>query len=518
MPLDIKGFVTPEQDLSELQKLGTEFAAQKKAQAKADEEQKAGQNTMLTMLTSMTDPKDYLSGAPTDPQVVKGFSDIYQKGLNLITGTKGINNNMLAMALSPDIAKLAQYGTTAKVIKKGLDEGIAKFTEDSGYDKNALYDLAKKDIFFNEDGTPRDLNNIDVTTDPFAKVIDKHPELVTTSRGLDTWLKGQEKSTLTHDVTMGTRPGTVKKRKIEVSAPAWAMPEVDTKGKFTEKIIPKFETLKDGEEQVFHNGEPIRLLPADTYRSIMEQSPSVANYIKGQVLKHAREYQNATGEPINQQSDKFNLLGRAILHDELKNRSAGTFKTLESQVASTRAEPKGGISIGYDPTGGGKTSGIVWDEIQDLDVLSKDRKNKKAVIRNGSITNADGTPYNGKLDIDISNLPSDMIPVMKSAGIELEGETGQSYQFEIKDGIIDAMQTPKGRVTRNDIRRAQEVRDKERPGQQMTYGSQTSKQDIETTKGRYQRAKDAALKGLGKIKAAITPKSNKIKGTDQSLY
>lgn len=509
MPLDIKGFVTPEQDFSQLAKLGEQVAAQKKAEAKAAEEQKAAQGTMMTMLQSMTDPKDYLSGAPTDPQVVKGFSDIYQKGLNLISGTKGLNNNMLAMALAPDIAKLSQYGTVAKVIKKGLDEGISKFTEDSGYDKNALYDIAKKEIFFNDDGTPRDLNNIDVTTDPFAKVIQKHPELVTTSRGLDNWLKNQEKNTLSYDVTIGTKPGTVKKKKIEVSAPAWAMPEIDGKGKFTEKIIPKYEVATDDGEQIFHEGQPVRLLPEATYNSIMNQSPAVANYIKGQALKYAKEYQDKTGQEINPQSDKFNLLARGILYDELKNRSAGTFKTIESQVATTRAEPKG-ITIGrYDPTGGGQTSGVLWDEMREMQ--GTDFKGKKLIIKEGSVSSEDGNPYSGNFMTKVENLPGNLSAVMKAGNMAIDED--KKYVFNVKDGIIQSMETPQGLVTRDDMVRMQEAYDKERKGEGLTWGVKIAKKAKEAAQGIYKNVSGALKKAVGGV-----DKKTKIKGTDQKLY
>ena len=238
----------------------------------------------------------------------------------------------------------------------------------------------------------------------------------------------------------------------------------------------------------------------------MNQSPSVANYIKGQVLKHAKEYQDATGEQINPQSDKFNLLARSILYDELKNRSAGTFKTLESQVATTRAEPKG-ISFGkYDPTGGGKTSGVLWDEMRAM--KGTDFSGKDFIIKEGSVSTQDGTPYEGKFMTKVENLPGNLSAVLKAGNMEIDPD--QKYVFNVKDGMIQSMETPKGLVTRDDMVRFQEAYDKERKGEGLSWGVKLSKAAKEKAQGVYKNVSST-------LKKIVSPK-NRIKGTDTPMY
>ena len=111
--LDLEGFVTPEQSFKGLSNLSDKLQENKKIKQLEQQKSDANKASMTKFLTSYTDPKDYLSGAPTDPVVVKGFGEVMQGGIKLVNENKGMTTDMILMALNPQVNKLAIYASKA---------------------------------------------------------------------------------------------------------------------------------------------------------------------------------------------------------------------------------------------------------------------------------------------------------------------------------------------------------------------------------------------------------------------
>jgi hypothetical protein len=352
MALDIQGFVTPEQSFKGLTDVGEIFAKKKAAAAKAAEAAAANKEVMNKALLSMADPKDYLSGSPYDPNVVEGFNKIYKHGMELME-TPGMTTSMLYAGLAPEVENVTKYATIAKVSKKGLDEGITKYGDNAGYDKAALYNQAINSVFFHEDGTPKEMNEIDLSVNPYEDVIQKHPELVTTNKGVDEWLKGEPVNTQTIKTKTRDKSGIVRSADTEITAPSWS--QLETKdGVHTGKFIPQYELATESNQPIKHvwtdesgkkHEDEVRILPDDTYKRIMANSRATNDFVRGQVKLHLNEYESATGQKLDMNSPQAETLAKAILYKELEGRSPGKYKD-----ATVSMQPITNINV---RTGGG---------------------------------------------------------------------------------------------------------------------------------------------------------------------
>ena len=141
----------------------------------------------------------------------------------------------------------------------------------------------------------------------------------------------------------------------------------------------------------------------------------------------------------------------------------------------------------------------MFDEVKESVIYGADRTKPKAIIKQGSVTKADGTPYTGKTQIAYQDLPGNMTSVLKAGGIELpSGE--KSYIINVKDGVIQSMETPKGTISRADMVRSQAAYDKERKGESFGWGapSKIGEKVKESVKGAYKNVSGALKKMMPK--------------------
>ena len=355
MALDLSGFTTPSVDASAgLFKIAEGIKTQKKLNSVAAEKQIADENVLFKTLQGITDPKDYLSGSSFDPKITQGLHDIQTKGTQLIANNKGLSTAMLAAQLGQDISNISKYSSTAKTAKKMLDDGIAKFGK--GYDKSALYSQAQKSIFLNPDGTEKKMEEVDLNQNPFELAIQNYPELVTTNEGLDEWLSKEKNNTNIKKIKTRDKGGKIIDKDIEMTSPVWSIPETDKNGIHTGKFVPAYDLAVDAGEQIVHkytdqrgqeHESEVRLLPEETYNSIINNSPQTVNWVKGQIKLHAKEYQDATGNPFDWNSPHADVLARSILYDELKQRNPGSYKDVRQEL-----QPKVTVKVS---TGGTQT-------------------------------------------------------------------------------------------------------------------------------------------------------------------
>ena len=376
--LDLEGFVTPEQSFKGLSNLSDKLQENKKIKQLEQQKSDANKASMTKFLTDYTDPKDYLSGAPTDPLVVKGFGEVTQDGFKLVNENKGMTTDMLIMALYPKVNKLATYGSKAKTIKNQIEENLKNIDANSGYDKFALSQEARRSAFYNEDGTIKeDFNEVDEGKDYVKETVLNHPDLVTNDKAIDEWVKGNKMMVNSKDIIEWNNKGGKKSSKVETTAYDWAIPEVDEKtGVYSRGFVPKYDLAIDGDEEIigeFDDGKggktkaQVRLLDNGIYTSILGSRKGAADWVRGQVMIAIKggTYKDNQGNPLTLNSPQANNLGRMILYDELKKRGLGGMQNVaESKPTQIKVyAPRGG--------GGGRGDGLAQGDINRQNNLHK---------------------------------------------------------------------------------------------------------------------------------------------------
>jgi hypothetical protein len=342
MALDLSGFQSSEQKFGGLYNLGEQLKETRHRSEQLQQRDVANSNSMSKFLTDYLDPKEHLSGSPYDPEITKGYMDLIQEGASLIKDNKGISTDMLLTALSGKANKLARYASKAKIINDNIKNTSGQ--AGVGIDKMALIEQARKNAFYNEDRTRKDIDAVDDAVDWTQEAIRKSPEYIFNNKGLDEWISENQKSVNTTTVMNKNSRGGVERRKVKTTAYDWAVPSTDDGGVNDRTFEPKFDHAYDGDTPILHDGKKVKLLDNGLYKSILGNSPDAANWLRGQVnlaLKSG-EYKDVNGKPMTINSPHIDVLGKAILYDELKNRGGLGGMEDEVQHIADKAVSQGG--------------------------------------------------------------------------------------------------------------------------------------------------------------------------------
>jgi hypothetical protein len=210
---DVQNFIIPEQQYGGLYKLSYNLERDKQRKELAASQRQAKRASLSQFLIDYANPKDHLSGSPTDPAITTGFADVIDKGVKLINENDGLTQDMLLTALSPDVNRLAEYSSVAKSTKSNIDKRVSEIAEGSGYDKFRMAEIARRKAFFNDDGTPKKLSEIDPTIDYVAEAVRTSPQEVTNDKGIDEWLSKQQKVVDTRDFDYTNARGGRQRKK-----------------------------------------------------------------------------------------------------------------------------------------------------------------------------------------------------------------------------------------------------------------------------------------------------------------
>ena len=480
--LDVSNFIIPEQKFEGIYKAGETIGAQRKAEAaakaKADEEAKAGAKAMETMLSSMSQPKDYLSGAPTDPEVLRRFNSVYQKGLNLINENKGMNNSMLSAALFPEINKIQQYALTSKTIKGMVDKNLEKYNKDF-YDLPTLKDEVYKKIYFNEDGTMKDLSEVQYDQSIFDKAIEEKGTDITKAAGIISALKGFKPIQEDKKTTRRDKSGRLIESTTKITRMPWEVVNEET-GEFE----PVSEIATDNGKPIMHEGQEVKVVPDDIYQQFIDEGGQpVQDWLNSQIKAHINEYNKqvlpTAGEvpepsKLSLNSPQAQMVGKAVLYDLLYQHRSGkqfTGKKDMFKIPSTGST----FNFGGGFSGGGKYTGNVLDEFGKVEPLTI--KGGKGSIKNGVIMDAQGSAYTSPeagLYVPIENIPGTLMTILsKGGGIDLDELGVDGVNLIVKDGKIKGVKVEGyGILDRDDIFKFQQKYDSERKGEGMTFGAE----------------------------------------------
>lgn len=331
MPLDLRGFVAPVNNYEGLYQVSNDLERNKQREALAKDKAAANQVSMTKFLVDYTNPKEHLSGSITDPAITKGFSDILQQGTELAK-QKGMTTDMLLAAISPSVGKLSEYATKAKVVSKSIKDNLSNIPETAGYDKMRLEEMAKRNAFFNPDGTVKDISEVNPNVDYITEIIKTNPTEVTTNKGIDEWLKGQQRVVNSNKVKHYNERGGYDLKNVKTNAYDWAVPDTDIKGVNNRKFVPVYDEATDNGQPLLHDfpdgkggfiTAPVRMVKDNLFKTIMANSPGTADWVRGQVMQHIKDYKDSDGNPIDINSTQASNIAKAILYDELKTRGLG---------------------------------------------------------------------------------------------------------------------------------------------------------------------------------------------------
>lgn len=363
--LDLSGFVTPEQGFGGLYKLGDDVGAMRQQEQETAKREQARKAASGQFLANYLDPKDFLTGTKYDPVITKGVYDLLEEGMKLAQ-TEGMDNGMIAMALSPKISKLSQQSQGIKAVNGRIKEQLALIPNNAGYNKQALEEEAKKAAFMSEEGGLRDMGEVDVDSDYIAEAVQRNPLGVTNVGVFSEALKDFEPTSIKATVKRPTdKKGGFEKR----------MSLVKTKGAFQYDeeegaFVPKYEIARDGDKVVEHefvdkDGKkvkaPVRMVTDDVYYKMMQTYPAIADRIRGEM----RQY---LGQNVDLNSSQAKNIGKTLMYENLKPLASGTVEDIEEIKA-----PVVNVRTGGSGSSQGSQSNVKYVEAyKNLDALASE--------------------------------------------------------------------------------------------------------------------------------------------------
>jgi hypothetical protein len=380
MPIDLSGFVSPEQNFGGLYKVSQNLR-QETAQNEAEQRRlQAGKAASSKFLVDYLDQEQFLTGTPQDPYTVKKVSDLLKEGSALIE--QGVDNNQLLMALSPKVGRLSQETQVLKQLDAQKKQAIDALKTNPAIDI-VKFGNAFDEIYFETDeaGNQRlkDISKLDPSKKYADEVLNTKP--VYTSVGFDTFVakSGALKDRLS--TTVKDSAGNLAKKDMKIVAPEFMVPEFETingKQVFTRKFAPKHELATDGDRPLiakFMNKEgrevdaQIRLLDQNTFANLPKEPMAY-------VMQEARQYAAENGIPLSDK--KVGLFARALAYDALKN--SAKQKTDAEEVIVQNEAPAAKVSVTVNNKGDKDdvTTIDLWSPLKS--VVDKNMDSKKATL------------------------------------------------------------------------------------------------------------------------------------------
>lgn len=333
--LDIKGFVTAEQDLGALSELTKTIAAQNAAQAKS-----ASKKSQLEVKIN---PADYATGTIYDPYMKNRALDVKQKGIKYAIEHPDATAMELENILMDDVRLMSQDSEKLKLLQSQKVAGLKAIEKMPGADPVKFeMEFDMQAFKKNPDGTlPSDLSGIDINKNYVNDIIEKSPiwnygavdNLVTKA--------GMKESTI--DVFVKDAKKGSRATKIDIKSPLNMQPVLDKDGNFaydfempsvllTDNGVPKLVPVidentglpkKDTQGNVIE--EPIKMLTLDDWESV-KNDYYFRKYID-------QEVRNQKKDPTTTEGENY---ARAIAY-QLINANSRTKTKYSEKVAQVAA-------------------------------------------------------------------------------------------------------------------------------------------------------------------------------------
>lgn len=297
--LDIKGFVTPEQDLGGLNEFNKTLAAQNAAKEKAE-------NKKSSITSTGVNAKDYLTGTVYDPYITKNMGVIQDKGYQYLKEHPNASQTELESYLSTDTRNASITSQKLKVLKQQQEEGLAYLKTLPGADPIKFIEAFNKKAYLqNDDGTyPDDMSGIDDTKNYVQDIIENSE--IWNFGAVDALVKGAGSNKSREKVSFKDKKGNVRDTDIEITSPLNMKPVLDKDGHFLgefempsvtylennqvveQDVIDESTGLPKVDAQGNNIKEPVKMLMLDDWETIKTNEPAY-RYIKQEIRKHGIE-------------------------------------------------------------------------------------------------------------------------------------------------------------------------------------------------------------------------------------
>lgn len=315
MALDLKGFSTPEQNFGGLYKLGDNLERNKQRTEMSQQRDAANKSMKAKFLENYLDPKEYLTGTIQDPYITERLSNILQKG-SVLANEKGVDANMMQMALSTDVNKLTKEVQNIKEVERQRKESSDLLKGRKGIDPQKYNEHFKRSAYFNEDGTLKDLSDIDPTKN-YADETFRNGEIYT-PEGIDEFVKGSGKNTYSTKLKVQNGRGGFEDKSVSITSPSFMIPDKDGAGNHV-GFVPEWEYATSEGKNVPHDfydastgkyqKADVRMVTKDVYGAL---PPEAKAYLRQEAIKYAKQH---NVEPSSPEVDNFQ---RALAYDEIK--------------------------------------------------------------------------------------------------------------------------------------------------------------------------------------------------------
>jgi len=325
MPLDLSGFVTPEQNYDGLQKLGEQISAsnlyqQKLAAAKDKSKDNYG------AISPFIELKQYDTDQLYNTQVGEKVSEIKKKGMRMFA--EGKTEDEVKFALEEDRNQLLGYKKNVDAIKEAEKVIDEKSKNNPGFDAATAKVNLRKKMFYKDDGTLRKIEEVPADFEQVAGEVLNGPGVYnrTGFNALITSSKGGVSERTVVKRTDKTKKSTTKE--IVTNAPKGFMLEENDKGE--DEWVPEYEkvTLIDNKNAPRENvaslmngllqnnkgkNTEIRTIPNDTYRAYQG-----IDGITGYLNTKAKEFEaQAQAQNIPITPDDVENYKKAVAYNEL---------------------------------------------------------------------------------------------------------------------------------------------------------------------------------------------------------
>jgi len=455
MALDIKGFVTPEQQFEGLYKLSDMAAKQKAEKQKQEEEKKANKASLSQYLSEYINPKNFQTKTVYDQIITKGVYDLNQEANEFIAKNPTMDKATLIATFSPKISQLATTSEKVKEIERQRASNKAILAKNPSVDLTLFDDNYTKNAYYNQDGSLKAFSDIDDQKDYGNDVINNTD--IYTEQGFNLFSKAQPKDVFQEGFETRDSKGNVVKGTKELKIASYLQPIRDKNNKIID-AEPKHDLFtNEGIEQIHEymgddgsiKTQPIKVVTDEVFDMVINDN-TLAPKIRAVTKKYSDQYGYALDSP---QSEAF---AKAIAYQMLdRHRQSGINFTTRGANKAPLPQRSTIFNFNYGDGGGanGGYTGNVLDEVG-FDTPKVLPSGQNINIKDGKAKDDKGKNFDGVVEVSPDEVPEKIRGVIydNASGYNFFGPKGR-VELRFKNGQIEGI-----RYKKDDAKKSTEIK------------------------------------------------------------
>lgn len=380
MPLDLRGFTTPEQQFEGLGQAANSLQREKAHEYQRQKDADTKRMASGKFLADYLDPSQHLTGTNYDPEIVKSLTSLLQHGSELVN--QGADVNTLMMTLAPQVNKISEYSQKAKLIADQKKEVLNFVKNQKGIDPIKFSQAFDDAAFYETDEKGgkklKDISKID-PNQSYGDVVLRTAE-VFNNEGLSEWVRTSGKEKVVKDLKVYDAAGSLRHTKGEYTAPNYMVSETDARGAHI-GFVPAYDIATDDGNPLMHDFQtekgtvkaPVRMVKDSVWNSI---TPNGRAYILQEARAFAKENKRNVSD---KQVENF---AKALAYNEIKE-SGKLSSTVSELVENKPSAPQVRINLTGSPYKVSSGSGGGTKTETEINDIFKEIKEKGAGKKNG---------------------------------------------------------------------------------------------------------------------------------------